>query len=175
MSAGLKIGSVFSGIGGLELGLERAGVGRTVWQVEKEPFCRAVLAKHWPDAVRYEDVTTTDWSTVEPVDVICGGFPCQPFSSAGERRGVGDERWGWPWFAACIRVVGPTFVVVENVAELVRDTDAMGSVLRDLHRLGFDAEWSVVSACSVGAPHVRRRLFNRGLHQERAMAGVRAP
>ena len=155
----MKIGSLFSGIGGLELGLERAGVGHTVWQVERDPFCRQVLARHWPDATRYEDVTTVDWSTVEPVEVMCGGFPCQPFSTAGTMRGVFDERWGWPWFADAIRVLRPRFVVMENVATLVGDQLAFGTILADLHALGFDAEWSVVRADAVGAPHRRPRLF----------------
>ncbi len=154
----MRIGSLFAGIGGLELGLERAGVGETVWQVEKDPYCRKVLAKHWPNATRYEDVTTTDWSTVEPVDLICGGFPCQPFSSAGDRRGTEDERWLWSSFARAICVLRPRFVVVENVANF-HCFDAFGRVLHDLHDRGFDAEWSTVSACSVGAPHSRPRVF----------------
>lgn len=153
-----RIGSLFSGIGGLELGLERAGVGRTVWQVEKDPYCRRVLARHWPDAVRYEDVCTVDWSTVEPVEVLCGGFPCPPFSSSGKRLGMLDPRWLWPAFAAAIRALRPRYVVVENVADLLR-SPAFGVILSDLHSLGFDAEWSTVSACSVGAPHRRRRVF----------------
>lgn len=157
--AGLTIGSLFSGIGGLELGLERAGVGHTVWQVEWDPFCRQVLARHWPDAKRYEDVTRVDWSTVEPVDVICGGFPCQPFSQAGSRLGVSDERWLWPTFAECLRSVGPRYVVLENVAALLTDSVAFGAVLSDLDALGFAAEWDVLPASAFGAPHRRERLF----------------
>jgi DNA (cytosine-5)-methyltransferase 1 len=155
----LRIGSLFAGIGGLELGLERAGVGRTVWQVEKDEFCRRVLARHWPDAVRYEDVTTVDWSQVEPVEVLCGGFPCQPFSTAGRMRGQGDERWMWPEFADAIRALRPGFVVVENVPALLRDADAFGVVLGDLAALGFDAEWGVLSAAAAGATQRRPRLF----------------
>lgn len=153
------IGSMFSGIGGLELALESVGVGPVRWQVEIEEFQRAVLAKHWPNVTRYEDVTSVDWSTVEKVETICGGFPCQPFSEAGHRRGVLDDRWMWPAMADAIRGVGPRYVVVENVAALVRDADAFGRVLGDLHDLGFDAEWSVVPACAVGAPHSRPRLY----------------
>ena len=155
----MRIGSLFAGIGGLELGLERAGVGRTVWQVELDPFCRQVLARHWPNATRYEDVTTVDWSTVEPVEVLCGGFPCQPFSSAGARGGVFDPRWGWPWFAHAIGVLRPRYVVVENVAALTTDPIAWGCLLGDLHALGFDAEWEVLPASAFGAPHRRERLF----------------
>jgi DNA (cytosine-5)-methyltransferase 1 len=155
----MRIGSLFAGIGGLELGLERAGVGHTVWQVEIDPFCREVLARHWPDAVRYEDVTEVDWSGVEPVEVLCGGFPCQPFSIAGGRRGVADDRWMWPAFADCIRVARPRYVVVENVTSLVRDADAFGWMLGDLHECGFDAWWDVLPASAFGAPHRRTRLF----------------
>lgn len=155
----MRIGGLFSGIGGLELGLERAGVGHTVWQVEKDPYCRAVLARHWPDVPQYEDVTCLDWSALEHADIVCGGFPCQPFSIAGLQRGVLDERWMWPAFADCIRVVRPRYVVVENVTDLIADGDAFGRVLADLHECGFDADWSVVPACAVGAPHARERVF----------------
>lgn len=87
------IGSLFSGIGLLELGLEQAGLGSVAWQCEIDPWCRRVLAKHWPEAERFDDVRT-----IRPraTDVICGGFPCQPFSLAGKQRGLEDERWLWP-------------------------------------------------------------------------------
>jgi DNA (cytosine-5)-methyltransferase 1 len=154
--------SLFAGIGGLDLGLERAGM-TTVGQVEIDPFCQRVLATHWPEVPRHDDVRTAGkWWTAErrpAVDVICGGFPCQPFSTAGLRNGVTDERWGWPWMEAVIRLVRPRFVVVENVAALLDDADAFGWLLGDLAALGFDAEWSVLSACAVGAPHTRERLF----------------
>jgi DNA (cytosine-5)-methyltransferase 1 len=153
----LTVGSLFSGIGGLELGLERAGM-RVIWQVEVNPFARAILAKHWPDVPKYGDVTNLDWSTLERPDVLCGGFPCQDISSAGLKTGIGGKRSGlWRYFAYAIRDLEPRFVVVENVADLaVRGLDV---VLGDLAELGFDAEWSTLSACAVGAPHMRRRLF----------------
>jgi DNA (cytosine-5)-methyltransferase 1 len=187
----MNVLSLFSGIGGLELGLERAGM-TVIGQVELDPYCRRVLAKHWPEVPRYDDVrTAVDWwlrcpecghpgrlgreSRVwchslaccttrlvpvrPPVDVICGGYPCQPFSGAGAQRGSADERWGWPWFADVIRAIRPRYVVVENVAALLRDADAFGRMLGDLAELGFDAEWDVLSACAFGAPHTRERLF----------------
>jgi DNA (cytosine-5)-methyltransferase 1 len=158
----LNVLSLFSGIGGLELGLERAGMA-TVGQVEIDPYCQRVLAKHWPDVPRHDDVrTASDWWASEQrprVDVICGGFPCQPFSPAGLQRGVADERWGWPWFARVIREVQPRYVVVENVPSLLRHSDAFGWLLGDLANYGFDADWDVLSACSMGAPHRRRRLY----------------
>ena len=158
----LNVLSLFAGIGGLELGLERAGM-TVVGQIEIDPFCRQVLAKHWPEVPRHDDVrTASDWwlsAARPPVDLVCGGFPCQPFSSAGQRRGTGDERWGWPWMETVIRLVRPRYVVVENVAALLDDSDAFGLVLSGLATLGFHAEWSVLSACAMGAPHTRERLF----------------
>lgn len=154
--------SLFAGIGGLDLGLERAGM-TVVGQVEIDPFCRSVLERHWPDVPRHDDVrTAVAWwmdRARPPVDVVCGGFPCQPFSTAGLRGGTGDPRWGWPWMANVVRAVRPRHVVVENVAALLMDAEAFGWLLGDLAELGFDAEWSVLSACAVGAPHTRERLF----------------
>ena len=158
----MNILSLFAGIGGLELGLERAGM-TVVGQVEIDPYCRTILAKHWPDVPRHDDVrTAVQWWESEPrphVDLICGGFPCQPFSGAGQRPGVADERWGWPWMREVLDAVRPRHVVIENVAALLRDVEAFSIILGDLSDLGFDVEWDVVSACSVGAPHRRRRLF----------------
>jgi DNA (cytosine-5)-methyltransferase 1 len=158
----MNVLSLFSGIGGLELGLERAGM-TVVGQVEIDEFCRRVLAKHWPEVPRHDDVrTAAEWwgGVVRPsVDVVAGGFPCQPFSSAGRRQGIADERWGWPWMRDVISAVRPRYVVVENVAELLRDTEAVAIILGDFADLGFDVEWDVVSACSVGAPHPRSRVL----------------
>jgi DNA (cytosine-5)-methyltransferase 1 len=158
----LNVLSLFAGIGGLELGLERAGMN-VVGQVEINPFCQQVLAKHWPDTPRHDDVrTAVQWWESEQrpdVDLICGGFPCQPFSVAGLQRGIADERWGWPWMRGVVDAVRPRYIVVENVAALLGDVEAFSIVLSDLSDLGFDVEWDCVSACSVGAPHLRRRLF----------------
>ncbi|MFZ3569250.1 DNA cytosine methyltransferase [Streptomyces sp. BH034] len=155
----LNILSLFSGIGGLELGLERAGMF-VVGQVEMNPFCRRVLAHHWPEVPRHDDVCTApDWwsSARRPhVDVVAGGYPCQPFSLAGKRLGTADGRWMWPAMAAVVRRVRPRYVVVENVASLVRDADAFGWMLGDLAELGFDAEWAVLSAPQFGAPQAAR-------------------
>lgn len=154
--------SLFSGIGGLDLGLERAGM-RVIGQVERDEYCLSVLARHWPDVPRHSDADTADvWWKSEPrppVDVLAGGFPCQPFSVAGQQKGVSDERWGWPAFADVVRVVRPRYVLVENVPGLLADTRAFGTILADLAAFGFDASWSVLSACAMGAPHTRDRLF----------------
>ncbi len=91
----MKVGSLFSGIGGLDLGLERAGM-QVIWNCENDPYCSRVLAKHWPTIPNLGDITQIDWSGVERVELICGGFPCQPASLAGKRKGRDDERWLWP-------------------------------------------------------------------------------
>jgi site-specific DNA-cytosine methylase len=129
------------------------------FQVEWDPFCQRVLAKHWPDVPRFGDITTVDWSGVERVDLLAGGFPCQPFSVAGRKKGLADDRWLWPEFAAAIRVLQPHFVLVENVPGLLAGHGGMGNVLGDLADLGYDAEWCVISAADVGAPHLRRRVW----------------
>jgi len=109
----MKVGSLFAGIGGLELGLERAGM-EVVWQVEIDDFCNRVLEKHWPNVKRYRDVREVGKHNLEPVDLICGGFPCQPVSQAGEKRAQEDDRWLWPEFARTVRELGPNFVLVER-------------------------------------------------------------
>jgi DNA (cytosine-5)-methyltransferase 1 len=154
--------SLFSGVGGLDLGLDRAGM-TCVGQVELDPWCRTVLDNHWPGVPKHDDVRTApQWWTTQPraaVQLVAGGFPCQPFSTFGLRRGTGDPRWGWPWFRAVVRAVRPRYVLVENVPALLDDADAFGWMLGDLAEDGFDADWTVLSACGLGAPHMRERLF----------------
>ncbi len=152
----LTIGSLFSGIGGLELGLERAGLGPVLWQCEIDPFCRRVLAKHWPTVTRFEDVTRPrDYPNV---DVICGGFPCQDVSSAGKQRGLGGNRSGlWYHFAAIVAQVRPRFVVVENVTSGVRAW--LPAVRRQLCELGYRSQALGIAASDLGAPHRRSRVF----------------
>jgi len=156
----LTLGSLFSGIGGLELGVEAATGALVLWQVEKDAWCREVLAKHWPDAVRYDDVCTVNG--LPRVDIICGGFPCQDVSLAGKRAGFGGTRSSlWREYRRVVADVGPRFVFVENVAGLLTADDgwAFGEVLGDLAALGFDATWDVFRASDVGAPHRRERVF----------------
>lgn len=153
-SATLTVGSFFSGIGGLDLGLERAGM-QVIWQSEIDPYACRVLARHWPTVPNLGDITTIDWSTVERPDLVCGGYPCPAFSQTARGRNVAPDLW--PYMRDAIAVLRPRWVLLENVAShLGRGFPA---VLADLDALGFDAEWSVVSACSVGASHTRRRLF----------------
>ena len=178
----MRFGSLFSGIGGLDLGLERAG-WECAWQVELDEWCRAVLARHWPDVPRWDDAATfpplarmgdadssystwderfwftwpSGFTTRGSVDLICGGFPCQPVSHAGKRLGQADERWLWPEFARIVRLLRPRYVLVENVPGLL--TRGMGDVLGDLAASGYDTEWDCIPAAAVGAPHLRYRVF----------------
>jgi len=154
-------GSLFAGIGGLDLGLERAGM-TCKWQVEIDPYCCAVLEKHWPGVPRWDDATTfppgrEGWE----VDLVCGGFPCQPVSHVGRRRGTADARWLWPEFSRIIGLLQPRWVLVENVPGLrsVNSGAAFTQVLQDLARHGYDAEWASVPAAVFSAPHLRYRVF----------------
>jgi DNA (cytosine-5)-methyltransferase 1 len=164
----MRVGSLFSGIGGIDLGLERAGMS-VAWQCEADPYCRAVLRKRWPNVPCYEDVRLLD-ERVPTVDVLAGGFPCQPVSVAGKRLAQADHRWLWPEFARTIRLLRPRFVLVENVPGLL--VRGFGDVLRDLAEAGYDAEWDCVSAADLGAPHLRRRVFLIGTRtMDHAMRG----
>jgi DNA (cytosine-5)-methyltransferase 1 len=154
----VTFGELFAGIGGFSLGLERAGM-TCKWQVEIDPYATAVLNKHWPDVPKHDDVRTfppthDDYS----VDLICGGFPCQDISVAGKGAGLAGERSGlWHEFARIIGEIRPRYVVVENVAALL--TRGMDVVLGTLATLGYDAEWHVIPASAVGAPHRRERVW----------------
>jgi len=159
----MKFGSLFTGIGGLDLGLEASGM-ECVWQVEYENFCKEVLKERWPDVKRYEDIFEVNAEELESVDLICGGFPCQPVSQAGKRAGTSDERWLWPEFARIIRTIKPKWVVAENVTGLLSANTgrAFAEVLRDLAESGYDAVWDVFPSggpSGVGAPHRRERIF----------------
>jgi DNA (cytosine-5)-methyltransferase 1 len=153
----LTFGSLFAGIGGFDLGLERAGMV-CKWQVEIDDYATRVLEKHWPTVRRWNDVRTFppegDWN----VDVICGGFPCQDISVAGKGAGLAGARSGlWYEFARIIRAVRPGWVVIENVPALT--ARGLGTVLGDLAEIGFDAEWHCIPASAVGAPHRRERIW----------------
>jgi DNA (cytosine-5)-methyltransferase 1 len=153
----LTVGSLFAGIGGFDLGLERAGM-RSVWQCEIDPYAIRVLEKHWPDVLRVPDVRDVGVGTVPCVDVICGGFPCQDLSYAGLGAGLDGARSGlWSEYARVVGELRPRYVVVENVAALL--ARGLGRVLGDLAALGYDAEWDCIPASAVGAPHQRERFW----------------
>lgn len=153
----MRFGSLFSGIGGMDLGLERAGM-ECAWQVENDSYATRVLEKHWPDVPKHGDIREVDFGRVERVDLVAGGFPCQDLSYAGKGLGLSGARSGlWSEFKRCVRVVRPRFVLVENVPGLLGR--GMGAVLGDLASLGYDAEWESLPAAAFGAPHLRWRVF----------------
>lgn len=150
----LRVLDLFSGIGGFSLGLERAGM-QTVAFCEIEPFSQKVLRKHWPEVPIYDDIRTLDFNGT--VDVICGGFPCQPFSVAGKRKGKTDDRHLWPAMFSLIKKHRPSWVIGENVAGLINM--ALDDVLADLEGEGYTCQTFVIPACAAGAPHRRDRIW----------------
>jgi len=156
----MKMGSLFAGIGGFELGLERGIQGsQTIWQVEQDPFCRRVLQKHWPNSQLFDDVKTVGKHNLDPVDLICGGFPCQDISVAGSGAGIYEGKRSNLWWEM-YRIIGelrPRFAVLENVPVLINR--GLGDILGALSDIGYDAEWQIISARDQGAPHLRRRVF----------------
>jgi len=153
----LTFGSLFAGIGGFDLGFERAGMV-CKWQVEINDYATKVLAKHWPSVDRQRDIKQCGRHNLERVDVICGGFPCQDISYAGRGAGLDGERSRL--FFEALRVVcelRPRAVVLENVAGLL--TRGLDRVLGSLAEIGYDAEWHCIPAAAVGAPHIRDRVF----------------
>ena len=178
----LTVGSLFAGIGGIELGLEWTGGFKTVWQVENDEYATKVLERHWPDVRRWGDVWTfppdttserleggtgsgVQGDSIRPakrsqwyVDLITAGFPCQDISYAGKGAGLGGERSGLFWETArVVRILRPRYVLLENVAALL--TRGLDAVLGTLASLGYDAEWHCIPAAAVGAPHIRDRVF----------------
>lgn len=156
----LTVGSLFSGVGDLDLGLERAGM-RVAWQVEIDDYATRVLARHWPNVPRFRDVRECGRHNLAPVDLVAGGFPCQPHSLAGKRSASGDDRDLWGEFARILRELKPRWVVAENVPGLLSSEAGrfFGRVLWDLAASGYDAEWDCLPAAAFGAPHLRDRVF----------------
>lgn len=153
----MRLGSLFSGIGGFELGLERAGC-EVIWQVEVDPFCRAVLAKHWPSVQRYPDVHFVSAAQLEPVDIISGGFPCQDLSAAGRRAGLRGHRSGlWREYRRLLHEMRPRWALIENVHHTWRSW--VPSVRSDLGQLGYASVPVRLRASDFGAPHERARCF----------------
>lgn len=153
-------GSLFSGVGGFDLAIEHLGY-ELRWQVENNDFCNKVLEQHWPDTKRYGDIEAVDVRGLERVDLVFGGFPCQPWSVAGQNRGESDDRNLWPETARIIRGVRPRYVFLENVPNLLAHP-YFGRILGDLAEGGYDAEWGCFTAAEVGASHRRDRLFILG-------------
>lgn len=169
----MKVLDLFSGIGGMSLGLERAGF-QTVAFCEIEPFPRRVLAHHWPGVPIHNDVRKLRGADVGPVDVICGGYPCQPFSTAGQRRGAEDDRHLWPEFNRLVAELRPAWVIGENVAGHI--SMGLDNVLSDLEGQGYACRTFVIPACAVGLQHRRDRCWivaHRDCERDAAMRGER--
>lgn len=149
----MRIGSLCTGYGGLDLAVG----GDIAWLAEFDKHAAKVCSARFPEAPNLGDLTTVDWSTVEPVDVITAGYPCQPFSHAGKRKGIHDDRHIWPNIRDAVSILRPRHVVLENVPGHL--TSGFGDVLGSLAEIGYDAEWSTVRASDVGAPHRRDRVF----------------
>lgn len=156
MSRMLTFGSLFSGIGGFDLGFERAGM-RCLWQVEIDNYATRVLERHWPDVARFRDVRECGGHNLAAVDVVCGGFPCQPHSLAGKRRGAADDRDLWPEMRRVVQELHPTWVVGENVPGIV--STILDAVLADLEVLGYETQTLGLPAAAFGAYHRRERIF----------------
>lgn len=154
--------SCFSGIGGLDLAAEWAGF-RTVGQVEKDDYANKILTKHWPDVPRWEDIKDVSIHTIREAGiehaptVLSGGFPCQPFSCAGQRRGAEDDRFLWPEMFRLVQQLRPAWVVGENVAGII--SMALDDVCADLEGLGYSCRAFVLPAAGTGAPHFQERVF----------------
>lgn len=167
----MRVGGFCSGYGGLELALDMMTGGQveTVWMVENDRHARTVLRRHWPKMKVHWDLKQMDWDKVAPVDVMVGGFPCQPVSQAGRRKGTNDDRWLWPHIAEGIRRLAPGWVLLENVRGILTANGgaALGEVLGTLADLGFDAEWGCLRASDVGACHRRERWWCVARHPNR--------
>jgi len=181
----ISVLSLFSGIGGLDLGLEATGRFRVIAQSEIDPYACRVLKKHWPNVPNLGDITKIteeDLEQIGPVDVICGGFPCQDLSNAGKQDGINASRSGLYFeLMRVVRLVRPKYILLENVPALLSRAQWMGAVLGELASSGYDAKWDCVPAsASVGAPHRRDRVFivadtNRtGCPQRRGTIAVQA-
>jgi DNA (cytosine-5)-methyltransferase 1 len=152
----LKIGSLCTGYGGLDIAVEAYFKAETVWTSDVDKYASLVI-KERLGKPNIGDFTQVDWSSLEPIDILTAGYPCQPFSQAGQRKGTNDKRHIWPHIAKAISILRPRIVVLENVRGHL--TLGFKEVLKGLTEVGYDAKWQVVRASDVGAPHRRERLF----------------
>lgn len=153
----MKMLDLFSGIGGFSLAASWTGQIETVAFCEIEPYCQKVLHKHWPDVPIYPDIKKLRGESIGPVDIVCGGFPCQPFSCAGKRRGKEDDRYLWPEMFRVIQETKPAWVVGENVAGFVNM--GLEDSISDLESERYEVQSIIIPAAGVGAPHRRDRIW----------------
>ena len=153
----MRVGSLCTGYGGLDMAVERVLGGRMVWYSEIEKHPSHLLSVRFPGVPNLGDLTKIQWDSVPPVDVLTGGYPCQPFSVAGKRLGEDDPRHLWPYLREAIRVLRPRVAIFENVTN--HRSKGFSTVLRDCAEDGLDVRWTSVRASDVGAPHRRERLF----------------
>ena len=167
----LRVLDLFSGIGGFSLGLERTGGFQTVAFCEADQAARRVLSRHWPEVPCFPDIKTIKKEDVnERIDVICGGFPCQPHSVAGKREGASDDRNLWPAMLGCIHTWSPAWVVAENVPGLA--STMLDEVVSDLEAAGYEVEVFCLSARDFGGDHLRERLWIVAHNQSERIQGV---
>ena len=159
----MKFGSLFSGIGGMDLGLERAGM-LCKWQVEIDDYCQRVLTKHWPKVEKFREVRNVGKENLQTIDLIAGGFPCQPYSVAGKRKGAADNRNLWPEFSRVIAELQPQYVIAENVLGII--SSYIDTVLSDLEGQGYTIATFNLPAIAFDAPHRRERIFIVGYSEE---------
>jgi len=166
----MKIGSLCSGYGGLDMAVEAFYGAETAWMSDVDKSSSVVIDKRW-NLPNLGDLRNVDWSAIEPIDILTAGYPCQPFSNAGQRKGLNDPRHIWPDIKQIVSKLRPAVVILENV----RGHLSLGfkEVLQDLTEVGYDAKWSIVRASDVGAPHRRERLFI--LAQPTKTNSVRSP
>ena len=153
----MRIGGMFAGYSGLEMGVMRVLDASPAWFAEIDEAPARILAHHYPEVLNLGDVTKVDWGSVPPIDILTAGYPCQPFSQAGHRKGTNDERHLWPHVFDAIKHLRPRAAFFENVLGHV--TLGLSEVLEDLAEIGWNAQWTCVRASDVGAPHRRERLF----------------
>lgn len=153
----LRIGSMFAGYSGLEMGVAQVLDAQPAWFAEIDEAPARILRHHYPHVPNLGDVTKVDWGSVPPIDILTAGYPCQPFSQAGHRKGTNDERHLWPYVYEAIKHLRPRIAFFENVRGHL--TLGLTEVLEDLAEIGWDARWSCVRASDVGVPHHRERLF----------------
>lgn len=154
------VGSLFSGYGGIEMAITTTTDSRVIWNCQYDPYdskqyAARVLKHHYPDVPNIGDIINVVWESVPSVDILTAGFPCQPISNAGKKKGLEDDRWLWPYASEAIRIIRPKLVVLENVAAIT--SRGLPEVLGTLASIGFDAEWGCFRASDVGAPHPRDR------------------